>query len=566
MKIRGFRIEPGEVEAAVARHPAVRQAAVVAREDAPGEPRLVAYLVAGQPPAPPAGELRRFLKETLPEYMVPSAFVTLESLPLTPNGKLDRRALPPPDPSRPELDQALVLPRTPVEEVLAGIWSEVLGLERVGVHDNFFDLGGHSLRATQVVSRVRRALAVEVPLRALFEHPTVAALARRVEADRVRAAAPPPPPLVCTPRTADPPLSFAQQRLWFLDRLEPGSSTYNIAAAVRLRGSLDEDALERSLHEVVRRHEVLRTTFPMHGGRPVQAIAAAGAPPAPRRVDLSGMPADRSESEAWALAAAEARQPFELERGPLLRATLVRTGPDERLVLLTVHHIVADGWSMGVLVHELGALYGAYRGGLPSPLPDLPVQYADYAAWQQQWLSGPVLEGLLAYWRERLSGLAPLQLPADRPRPLVPSSRGAHLAFLLSPAVTDSLRALSRREEVTLFMTLLAAFQALLHRYTGQDDIAVGSPIAGRDRAEIEGLIGFFVNTLVLRTDSRATRPSASSCTGCARSRWGPTPTRTCRSSNWSTPCSPSGTGAALRSSRCCSRSKAIGTSRSTRS
>ncbi len=497
VKIRGFRIECGEVEAALLAHPAVAQAVVVAREEAPGERRLVAYLVAtGE--APTASELRAHLRRSLPEFMVPQAFVPLAALPLTANGKVDRQALPAPGRARPELEADFVAPRTPAEELLAGIWATVLGVERVGVYDHFFELGGHSLLATQVVSRVRDAFGVELALRTLFATPTVVGLAEELKA-ALAAGAEPAPPLLAVERTPDLPLSFAQQRLWFLDQMVPDNPFYNIPTAYRLGGPLEVGALERALGEIVARHESLRTTFVSHQGRPVQVIA----PPGPwgwAVTDLAHL--EEPEAEARRRVAAEATRPFDLEEGPLLRAGLLRLGEEDHVLMLTLHHIVADGWSAGVLARELSALYRAFVEGRPSPLPPLPVQYADFALWQRRSLAGKPLAAQLAYWRSQLCGAPPaLELPTDRPRPPELAYRGASLRFRLSSEVSQALGALSRRQGVTLFMTLLGAFQVLLSRYGVGTDIVVGSPIANRTRAEIEGLIGFFVNTLVLRTD-----------------------------------------------------------------
>jgi amino acid adenylation domain-containing protein len=498
VKIRGFRIEPGEVEAALAAHPRVRESAVVAREDAPGDRRLVAYVVAEQGTAPDAAELRTHLARRLPEYMVPSAFVALESLPLTPNGKLDRRALPAPEFGS-EAERH-VAPRTPTEQVLAEIWAETLRVERVGVTESFFELGGHSLLATRVVSRVRQVFGAEVPLRALFEGPTVAELAGRVEEIR-RAGAPALPPLVPTERTGALPLSFAQERLWFLDRLQPGSAFYNITSALRLAGALDAAALERALGEIVRRHEALRTVFREANGSPVQVIAPFAGFGLPVE-DLAGLGEAEREAEVKRRASEDASRPFDLSAGPLFRAGLLRLGVEEHVLLLCMHHIVSDGWSVGVFFGELTALYEAFREGRESPLAELPVQYADFAVWQREQLRGDALERQLGYWKERLGGApALLELPTDHPRPAVQSFRGASERIELPGELLKRLRGLGRREGATLYMVLLGAFQLLLSRYSGSEDVVVGSPIAGRTRREVEELIGFFVNTLVLRTD-----------------------------------------------------------------
>ncbi|MET0396001.1 MAG: amino acid adenylation domain-containing protein, partial [Longimicrobiaceae bacterium] len=496
VKLRGYRIEPGEIEAALREHPAVRDAVVVVREDAPGDRRLVGYVVAEGAALSP-GELREHLGGRVPEHMVPGAFVALDSIPLTPNGKLDRRALPAPRWCAGE--EGYVAPRTPAEEVLAGIWAEVLGVGRVGVRENFFELGGHSLLATRVVSRIRETLAVELPLRGLFEAPTVAGLAERVEALR-RAGLPVLPPVLPVERGGALPLSFAQERLWFLDRLEPGSAVYNIPVAWRLGGAPDVAALRRALGEIVRRHETLRTVFAQVDGSPVQVIAPSGAFALPVE-DLSGLGEADREAALGRRAGEEARRPFDLAAGPLFRAALLRLGAGDHVLLFSMHHIVSDGWSMGVFHRELSALYAAYREGRGSPLAELPVQYADYAAWQREHLRDGVLEGELAYWRERLADApALLELPTDHPRPAEQGFRGASERVQLPPEVLERLRALGRREGATLYMVALGAFQALLFRYSGSEDVVVGSPVAGRGRGELEGLIGFFVNTLVLRT------------------------------------------------------------------
>ncbi|HEX9936150.1 MAG TPA: condensation domain-containing protein, partial [Longimicrobium sp.] len=494
VKIRGFRIEPGEVEAAIAAYPGVREARVMMREDQPGDKRLVAYVVGGVE----LDGLRAHLRGSLPEYMVPQAIVALDRLPVNANGKVDRKALPVPEYAAGA--DRYVAPRTPVEEVLAEIWAEVLRLERVGVEESFFDLGGHSLLGTRVVSRVRGVFGVELPLRALFERPTVAELAGRVEEMR-RAGLPVLPPVVPTERTGALPLSFAQERLWFIDRLEPGSAVYNIPMARRLVGALDEAVLERSLGEIVRRHEALRTVFAEVDGSPVQVIAPFAGFALPVE-DLSELGEADREAAVRRRAGEEAGRAFDLAAGPLFRAALLRLGAEEHVLLLSMHHSVSDGWSMGVLWRELSALYAAYREGRESPLPELAVQYADYAVWQREQLAGEVLDRQLSYWRERLANApALLELPTDHPRPPAQTHRGASVPVELSLELLERLQRLGRSEGATLYLTLLSAFGVLLSKYSGSDDVVVGSPIAGRTRAEVEELIGFFINTLVLRTD-----------------------------------------------------------------
>ena len=499
VKVRGFRVEIGEVEAALKRHAAVGQAAVAAFADKTGGRRLVAYVVRAQGTGATTGELRDFLKERLPEYMMPARYVYLAALPLLASGKVDRKALPAPEGVETRASE-FVAPRTPIEEAVAGVWSEVLGVGRVGVRDNFFELGGHSLLATRLITRLRDIFQVEIPLRYLFQQPTPAGLAQSVEAELSAGKSKPLPPVRAVARDGAAPLSFAQQRLWFLDRLEPGSAFYNLPAALWIEGALDTEALERSLAEIIRRHEILRTTFPVIDGRPAQLLSP-DASLCLKQLDLGHLAPTEMEEAVRQHAQEEARRPFDLGAGPVLRATLMRLGAEAHVLVLVMHHIVSDGWSVGVLVRELSALYGAYVRGEGSPLGELPIQYADYAWWQRERLAGAELERQLAYWRERLSGAAPvLELPTDRPRPAVQTYRGGRHAFALPASVAEEIRALSRRAGATLFMTLLAAFQTLLQRHTGQEEVSVGTPIAGRGRAETADLIGFFVNTLVLRT------------------------------------------------------------------
>jgi amino acid adenylation domain-containing protein len=508
VKVRGFRIELGEVEAALSALPGVAQAVASVRGE--GAARiLVGYLVAASAAssepaaASPAADLRASLARTLPEPMIPTAFVHLAALPLTPNGKVDRGALPAPDFDR--AARAFASPRDAVEEVLAAVWAEVLGLERVSIDEDFFALGGHSLLATRVVARVRGALGVDLPVRALFEHPTIAALARVVDGERAAVGWTAAPPLSKQFRggtTSGLPVSFAQARLWFLHQLEPASPVYHLPLALRLAGALDLPALAGALSEIARRHEALRTRFPVEDGEPTQEIvpidlfAARSLPLA----DLSALPPGLRAAEARRRAVAEAVRPFDLAAGPVSRATLLRLAPEEHVGLLTQHHIVSDAWSLGVLLAELSALYAAAREGRPSPLPELPIQYADFTLWQRAWLSGEVLERQLDYWRRQL-GEVPhtLDLPADRPRPPQQSFRGAARAVRLAPELVRELRAIARKESATPFMVGLALFQALLCRWTGRREVLVGSPVANRERVEVEGLIGFFANTLALR-------------------------------------------------------------------
>ncbi|WP_254564921.1 non-ribosomal peptide synthetase [Oscillatoria sp. HE19RPO] len=498
VKIRGFRIELGEIEAVLAQHPTVRDTGVTLREDEPGNPRLVAYIV-------PSGKLdseaiREFLAQRLPEYMIPTAFVAMDRLPLTANGKRDRRALPTPDTQLATATE-YIAPRTPVEAAIAGIWAELLHCPDISIHDDFFALGGHSLLATQAISRLRATFQVELPLKTLFEATTLATLAERIEQAIQAELGLEIPAIVPTSRGETAPLSFAQQRLWFLDRLDPGSPSYNLPRAVRITGELNPTALEQCFTEIVRRHEILRTQFVTVNRHPVQQIIPATPFTLPV-IDLQGLSPEDCEAEVRCLTEAEARQGFNLECDRLLRGQLLQLSATEWVLLFTLHHIVSDGWSTAVLIRELAALYPAFSEGKPSPLPALPIQYADFALWHQNWLQGAVLETQLGYWKQQLGGCLPvLELPTDKPRPPVQTFRGSSESLTLPHPLSESLKQLSGRQGVTLYMTLLAAFKTLLYRYTGQKDILVGSPIANRNHEEIEQSIGFFVNTFVLRTN-----------------------------------------------------------------
>ncbi len=522
VKVRGVRVELAEVEAALAAEPEVRAAAVLALGDGAAA-RLVAFVV-GEPSQESGAaamlRLRERLRDRLPPATVPAAVVALAELPLTPNGKLDRRALALLAPQLAAADGGEP-PRTAVEELLAAIWRDLLGEEAdggvsgVGRAADFFALGGHSLLATRLAARVERTFGVDLTLPAIFGSPALAAMAARIEALRAAAepgaAAPSPSrPIRPIPRDRPLPLSFAQQRLWFIDRLEPGGAHYNLPALLRLRGRLDRAALAAVFAELARRHEVLRTSFPAVAGSPVQEIAPAAPPEATALplIDLRGLaplPA-AAAAELARLARQEARRPFDLERGPLWRATLVAAAGagagEEHALLVTLHHVVADGWSVGVLEREVAALYGAFAAGLPSPLAPLPVQYADFAAWQAERFRGELLEREVAWWRERLDGTpAELTLPFDRPRPPLAGHRGGRVELRIPLEAGAAIAGGARRSGATVFMTLLAAFQALLARYGGETLIPVGTPVANRLQPEVEGLVGFFVNTLVLRGD-----------------------------------------------------------------
>lgn len=504
VKIRGYRIELGEVEARLAQHGSVRESVVLVREDEQRGTRLVAYVVAAAGKSVSVPQLREHLRRELPEYMIPGQFVMLDQMPLTSNGKLDRSALYELDLLSTPFELSYTAPADQLQEMLVEIWAAVLGIERVGINDNFFDLGGHSLLAAQAMSRVQKSFKTELPLRLLFEFPTVAAFAEQMIAIRKDELAS-PPPFELVSRAEDLPLSFAQQRLWFLDRLEPECHAYNMPGAVRISGLLDQAALEKSLEEIVRRHETLRTTFPLRGGEPVQVVAAP--PPLNLPVtDLRELPLGEREAQLDEILTREAHEPFDLAHGPLLRVKLVCQADDEHVLLVTMHHIVSDGWSLDLFLKELVILYQAYTEGMESPLPQLSIQYADFASWQRKWLKDEKLSSLLAYWVKQLKGAPPVELPTDHLRPAVRSYNGAKQSVMLPQSLTDNLKRLSREEGVTLFMVLAAAFKVLLYRYSGQMDIVIGTVSANRNQAEIEELIGFFVNPLVLRTDLSETR------------------------------------------------------------
>ncbi|MFB2896610.1 amino acid adenylation domain-containing protein [Aerosakkonemataceae cyanobacterium BLCC-F50] len=507
VKIRGFRIELGEIEAILNQKADVQTAYVIAREDIPGNKLLVAYIVPDPHVTPTIDQLRQFLKAKLPEYMVPSAFVIMESLPLTPNGKVNRRVLPIPDLERDRQDK-FIAPRSPIEEMLVLTWAQVLQVPQISIHDNFFELGGHSLLATQLVSRIRSNLQVELPLRCLFTAPTVAELAELIQQLKQQKLELTAPPILPRAKNAELPLSYAQSRLWFLDQFQPNSALYNIPIALRLVGTLEITALEQSLVEIIHRHEVLRTNFITVNGQPVPIIKTEVNSKI-SVVDLQHLSTTEREIAYAQLAQQQAIQPFDLAHTNLLRTTLVVLSETEQILLVCMHHIVSDGWSRGVLIQELITLYNSYTQNQLSdapatqtPLEPLPIQYADFAIWQKQWLQGEVLQTQLSYWQQQLADAPPLLLlPTDRPRPAIQTFTGVHQEFTLSVELTQRLIKLSQEQGVTLFMTLLAAFDTLLYRYTGQSDILVGSPIANRNRSEIERLIGCFINTLVLRAD-----------------------------------------------------------------
>ncbi|HEX8907261.1 MAG TPA: amino acid adenylation domain-containing protein [Longimicrobiaceae bacterium] len=513
VKVRGFRIEPGEVESALRRHPDVDDAVVAAAGEGDAR-RLAAWVVPSSAAGAPAVEaLKAHLRGGLPDFMVPQAFVFLERFPLTPSGKVDRRALPAAEAAAETA--AYVEPRTPTERAVADVFGEVLGVERVGAADDFFSLGGHSLLAMHVWSHLEDRCGVGLPLRTLFEHPVVRALAAAVDAaPRAEAAG---AAVRITPRPRDAktevevrgervraytaPVSFSQQRLWMLDRMDPGRALYAVPLALRLRGPLDHAALRRALHALAERHESLRTVFRWMEGGVMQVVLPRGALPI-ESADLAGVDAGGREAELRRRLADEAARPFDLEQGPLARIHLYRLDADDHVLLLNLHHVITDGWSTGVLLRDLAALYGAFSRGEPSPLSAPGLQYADYAAWQREHLSGAVFDAQLAYWTEALADApALLELPADRPRPPVWDGTGAAERFRLPREVADAVHALARAEGCTPFMVLLAALQALLGRYARQDDVVVGTPVANRARPETRDVVGCFVNTLALRAN-----------------------------------------------------------------
>ncbi|MDZ7963729.1 MAG: amino acid adenylation domain-containing protein [Nostoc sp. DedSLP03] len=500
VKIRGFRIELAEIEAVLSSHPQIQQAVVIATEDTFSNKKLVAYVVSEQETLS-NHQLREFLQQRLPAYMMPSAFVSLDTLPLTPNGKIDRLALPAPDGDI-EREREYVVPRTPSEEIIADIFALVLGIETVGIHDNFFELGGHSLLATQLISRLRQSFEVEIPLQAVFATPSVAQLDQTIAQLRTEEQSLNLPLIErIAPDTEKIPLSFAQERLWFLDQLEPDSAAYNMPAAVRIEGKLQPTSFQRSISEIIRRHEVLRTNFVKQDGEAIQIIHPA-TDWKMTTIDLQALPANQQETEIKSLATTEAAKPFNLATDSLIRGTLLALSDSEHVLLLTMHHIVSDGWSIGVFIQEIATLYYAFVEGKPSPLPELPIQYADFAVWQRQWLQGEELQNQLNYWQKQLAGApALLELTTDYPRPAVQTFRGASQSLHLSKTLTEGIKTLSHQEGVTLFVTLFATFTCLLYYYTGQEDIVVGTAVANRNRTEVEQLIGFFVNQLVLRTD-----------------------------------------------------------------
>ena len=501
VKIMGYRVEPREIENALAEHPGVDEVCVTAFDAEDGQSQLAAYVISKPGAILVPTELRAFLVRTIPPYMLPAAIVFNGSFPRTSSGKIDRRALPPPDKTIPVFNKPYMLARTPVERALADIWSEVLGLGELNIQDNFFNLGGHSLTAIQVMSRIQEIFRLELPLRAIFEAPTIAGMANRVQlALQNFQGAVERPTLTPVSRSQDLPLSSSQTRMWFMHRLAPQSPAYNLSVALRLSGDLNRKALVDSLNEIFRRHEAIRTIFTSSDGEPRQIITD-WRPVSLRDIDLRALAQDERLEKARQLVSEEAQRPFDLERDLLLRLLLIQLDENEHVLTASIHHIASDQWSLGIIARELTHLYNLFCSGSPGKLSPLALQYADFAAWQKEWLNSELLQRQLAYWKQKLADVQPLNLPLDRPRPSVQTFNGAHLARDLSKTLLDDLKRLSVQEGVTLYMTFLVAFKALLSRYSGQTDIAIGSAVANRNWLALEGIVGSFVNTLVLRTD-----------------------------------------------------------------
>jgi amino acid adenylation domain-containing protein len=498
IKLRGFRIELAEIESRLREHPAVGEAVVLLRHDKPTPPRLTAYIVPVAGRSASSEELRAHLAKLLPEYMLPAVWVQLDALPISPHGKIDRQALPPP------IDESTTTnndsgPQTQTERELAQLWSETLNMPQVGRRDNFFQLGGHSLIVLKLVARVRERWNVDLPLRRLFHDPTLAGVAACIDeltgSDRTT----PHKVIPCADRTGELPLSFGQQRLWFLEQLEPGAAYFHMPLAVRLRGALDRDALAESLRDLILRHEILRTTFPTRDGRPYQSIQTSMPIDVPL-IDLTASAPDHRESEMRREAEAEARRPFDLTQGPLIRVRLLRLAAEEHVLLVTLHHIISDGWSLQVLLREAVELYSARLRGKSPELPELPVQYADFAVWQRAAINSEMLATQADYWKRQFENLPLTELPGTRPKVNRQTTHGATYSFVLPAPLVDHLATLSRHHAATLFTTLLSAFAVVMHSYDGREEIAIGTPVAGRDHVEFENLIGLFINLLVIRT------------------------------------------------------------------
>ncbi|MEM7346339.1 MAG: condensation domain-containing protein, partial [Chloroflexota bacterium] len=500
VNIRGFRVEIGEVEVALNQHPAIQAAVVTTIDDLQGDKQLIAYFVTKTSDSDPvqlSDNLYDFLEIKLPRYMIPAKFIGLETLPLTPSGKIDRSALPIPELTNLTPKNDYIPPRTSLEETIAQVWRDVLAIDQIGIQDDFFRIGGHSLLATQVVTRLRHRLQIELPVRHLFEQSNIAGLAEVIAKARQASS----PPITPFPSTGSAPLSFTQQRLWFLDQLEGPSATYNIPVGLNLKGTLNIDALSQSLDAIVERHTVLRATYQQNDGVAEQVINNNVSVPL-ALIDLSHLSTKAQADQMKRLAQVEAAQPFDLSQDLMLRGKLFVLDAETYILLITIHHIAADAWSMDILVRELAALYEAYSHNQPSSLRPLAIQYSDFAQWQRQWLQTEVFDQQLMYWKQALADAPPLlSLPTDYPRPQRITFQGETVPFELSAEMTEALKAVSQAAQTTLFMTMLAAFKVLLYRYSNQTDLVVGTPIANRTHPDLEPLIGFFANTLALRTD-----------------------------------------------------------------
>ena len=509
VKIRGFRIELGEIEAVLSLQAGVEECVVDVRTDADGNGRLIAYIIAAN--AVDETDLQLKLKEQLPNYMVPTYYVTLDAMPMTPSGKIDRKALPTPEFSAESRTKVYTPATTETEAQLVRIWEDLLNVQPIGIEDNYFDLGGHSLLAMRIVAHVRDEMGVEISVGDIFTALTIAQLAQQIDAHQDDAQLDSFMPLnelergtyavELTSGLIGYPLSPAQLSLWFIDQLEPGKPFYNIPAAYRLTGALDADVLQKSLHTLMQRHESLRTAFASNDGDPVQIVQAEVDLPF-TLLDLSAMDPEAAEVEMLAVVEADAKRPFNLEAAPLFRLQLIKKHDSEHILLINMHHIISDGWSFDIYMQELSAVYQAYLAGEDSPLAALPIQYVEFAQWHNEFVNGDSVQKQLDYWQEKLGGAAPvLELPTDRPRPAVQQNQGDIISFAFDPKLTRPLQEISNRAGASMFMTLMSAFKVLLARYTGQEDILVGTPTANRHTVDLENVIGFFINMVALRSD-----------------------------------------------------------------
>jgi amino acid adenylation domain-containing protein len=499
VKIRGYRIELGEIESVLNQHPAVNECVVVAHDrSSAGERELIGYVIGRHESAPTVSELRCFLQERLPRFMVPSSFVSLNALPLTPNGKIDRNALPPPDGGQPLLDQGFVEPRMEIEELVAQVWREVLKLEKIGIYDNFFELGGHSLLAVQIVSRLRNTFRQEIPLRVFFEAPTMADLTKRIEKFVRKGRSATRPPIVPVPRDKPLPLSLNQEQLWNVNQMIPGTHFFNMPYVYHLNGGLNIAALEKALDEIITRHEALRTIFAEVDGNPVQVIKR-GVRCQLVFIDVRSQSVDDVAQQATGLTLEERNKPFDLAVGPLFRTKLVRLTDVNYLLLVTMHHIISDQWSMKIFRRELAAFYEAHCQGHPLALPEPRIQFADYAFWERRLLESGLLDAELRYWKKRLAGTAhQLDVQVNGERSMKRSFRTARQPLELEEALFTRIKSFARGENCTPYMVLVAALEILLYCFTGQKHIRIGTLTANRGHEDIEGIIGHFLNIIIL--------------------------------------------------------------------